>query len=60
MALGKKKPTRAQVIRAWANEHNALACLGIGLGCAAALVGLFLFVALAGFGASADFVYNQF
>ena len=60
MALKRKKPTRAQAIQAWMNEHNRIACLSLTLVTAAALVGLFLFVTMAGFGASADFIYNQF
>ena len=60
MALKKKKPTRVQVAHAWFSDHNAVACAGIALGVAAAIVGLFLFVAFSGFGASADFIYNQF
>lgn len=60
MALSKKKPTFKAKAAAWLASHNALACVGIGAGMAAALVGLFLFVAFSGFGASADFIYNQF
>lgn len=60
MALKKKKTTRIQMIQSWINGHNRLACATIALGTAVALVGLFLFVAFSGFGASADFIYNQF
>ena len=60
MALKRKKPTAAQVAHAWFGEHNLVACLGIAVGIAAALVGLFLFVTMSGFGGSADFIYNQF
>lgn len=60
MALKSKKPTRTQVIQAWMNNHNAIACAAIAVVIAATLTGLFLFVTLSGFGASADFVYNQF
>ena len=60
MALKSKKPSRMQVIQSWMNAHNRLACATIALGVALALMGLFLFVAFSGFGASADFIYNQF
>ncbi len=60
MALGKKKPTFKEKAASWFAGHNAVACVGIGAGTAAALVGLFLFVVFSGFGASADFIYNQF
>lgn len=46
--------------RTWWDAHNGLACAGITVVCAAAAVGLFLFVAFSDFGASADFIYNQF
>lgn len=60
MALGKKKPTFKAKASAWLAAHNVLACAGIGVGAAAAIVGLFLFVVFSGFGSSADFIYNQF
>lgn len=60
MALGRKKPTFTQKAHTWMDEHNSLTCTGIGALSAVALVGLFLFVAFSGFGASADFIYNQF
>lgn len=60
MALGSKKPTRIQVIQAWMNDHNRASCIAIASVMAVAIVGLFLFVAFSGFGASADFIYNQF
>lgn len=60
MALKKKKPTRVQMVQSWMNEHNRLACATITVVIAAALTGLFMFVAFSGFGASADFIYNQF
>ena len=60
VALKKKKPTLAQKAQAWGAQHNSVACAGIVLGVAIALVGLFLFVVFSGFGASADFIYNQF
>ena len=60
MALKSKKPTAKAKASAWLAAHNAVACAGVAVGAAAALVGLFLFVAFSGFGASADFIYNQF
>ena len=60
MALKKKKPTRIQMIQSWINGHNRVVCATITIGMAIALVSLFLFVAFSGFGASADFIYNQF
>lgn len=60
MALGRKKPTASQKLQAWLDAHNALACTAIGVLSASSVVGLFLFVAFSGFGASADFIYNQF
>ena len=60
MALKRKKPTRSQMIREWMNGHNRIACISLAGVTAIALVGLFLFVTMAGFGASADFIYNQF
>lgn len=60
MALGNKKPTRMQMIQTWMNGHNRIACIAIALVMMASIVGLFLFVAFSGFGASADFIYNQF
>lgn len=60
MALKKKKPAFRAKAAAWLADHNAVACAGVGVGMAVALVGLFLFVVYSGFGASADFIYNQF
>ena len=60
MALGKKKPTFKSRASAWLAAHNSLACAGICIGAAVALIGLFLFVVFSGFGSSADFIYNQF
>ena len=60
MALKKKKPTGTQVVQSWMADHNRVACIAITVVIAAALVGLFLFITMAGFGASADFIYNQF
>lgn len=60
MALKKKKPSFKAKASAWLAQHNVVACAGIGAGVAGALFGLFLFVVFSGFGASADFIYNQF
>ena len=60
MALGKKKPTRLQQVQTWMDNNNRLACMGIAAVFAATILGLFAFVAFSGFGASADFIYNQF
>ena len=60
MALKRKKPSCTQVVQAWMDGHNRIACAAIAVVTAAAIVGLFLFVTMSGFGASADFIYNQF
>ena len=60
MALGRKKPTLKKKLQDWMDAHNAAACAGIGIVSTAAVFGLFAFVAFSGFGASADFIYNQF
>ena len=60
MALKSKKPTLKSKASAWMAGHNAVACAGVCVGVAVALVGLFLFVVFSGFGSSADFIYNQF
>lgn len=49
-----------QAGREWFAKHNGVACVAIALLFAAALFGLFLFVAFSDFGGSADFIYNQF
>lgn len=60
MALKRKKPSRTQAIQAWMIDHNRISCAAIALVTATSIVGLFLFVTMSGFGASADFIYNQF
>ena len=60
MALKKKKPTATQMVQSWMNEHNRISCATITVVTVAMLMGLFLFIAFSGFGASADFIYNQF
>lgn len=59
-ALKKKKPTFKQKTQAWFAGHNAIACACVGTVTACSILGLFLFVVFSGFGASADFIYNQF
>ena len=44
----------------WLDSHPAMACVVIAASVAIALVGLFVFVTFSGFGASAEFIYNQF
>lgn len=41
-------------------SHNGMACALVAAGTGLALVGLFAFLVFSGFGASADFIYNQF
>lgn len=60
MAAKKKQGKVAAALAAFSAEHNALTCVGIAVGCAVALFGLFCFIVFSGFGASADFIYNQF
>ena len=57
--MTKKKTMKAQTLEFLA-AHNAFACVLVGAGTAIALVGVFAFIAFSGFGASADFIYNQF
>lgn len=60
MALKQKKPTTNELVRAWFMDHNGIACVAIAVCACAAVLALFLFVVFSGFGASADFIYNQF
>lgn len=60
MALKSKKPTLVDKAHAWLDSHNAIACTGVTVMSVCAIFGLFLFVAFSGFGATADFIYNQF
>lgn len=55
-----KTKTARERYDAWLAAHPALADIAVGASVALALVGLFLFVAFSGFGASAEFIYNQF
>jgi len=59
MARARKQSAR-QRYDAWLQEHPALACLIVGASVALALIGIFAFVTFSGFGASAEFIYNQF
>ena len=56
----KKAPTVRERYDAWLAAHPVGACAIVGVSMATALVGLFLFVTFSGFGASAEFIYNQF
>ena len=59
--MAKKKQGKvAAALSTFSANHNALTCVAIAVGCAAALFGLFSFIVFSGFGASADFIYNQF
>lgn len=60
MAVERKKPTGTQKAKAWMDRHNLITCIGIACVVCASIVGLFAFTAFSGFGASADFIYNQF
>lgn len=56
----KKEKTLRQKYDAYLAARPRLACLLVGVGAFAVLVGLYLFVVFSGFGSSADFIYNQF
>lgn len=59
MARKKNKTIRMRY-DAWLGSHPAMANVVIAASVAIALVGLFVFVTFSGFGASAEFIYNQF
>ena len=59
MARAKTKTLRARY-DAWLDEHQLAGDILVGAGVALAVIGLFLFVTFSGFGASAEFIYNQF
>ena len=44
----------------WLAAHPAVSCWIVGGSVALTLVGIYLFVTYSGFGASAEFIYNQF
>ena len=56
----KKNRTIRMRYDSWLDSHPAMACVVIAASVAIALVGLFVFVTFSGFGASAEFIYNQF
>ncbi|MBO7673849.1 MAG: hypothetical protein J6S63_02415 [Atopobiaceae bacterium] len=55
-----KTVTLRDRLGAWQAAHPVLADVAVGAGVAIALVGTFVFVTFSGFGASAEFIYNQF
>ena len=57
--MRKKASVKERALN-YLDAHNKLACILVGMASAAALVGLFAFVVFSGFGASAEFIYNQF
>lgn len=59
MARAKSKTLRERY-NGWLDAHPALACVLVGSCVACALIALFAFVTFSGFGASAEFIYNQF
>ena len=59
MARAKAKTLRSRY-DAWLSEHQLAGDLIVGVSVAIAVIGLFLFVTFSGFGASAEFIYNQF
>ena len=60
MVARAKEKTMRQRLDAWLDTHPTLGCILIGVSVACALVVLFAFVTFSGFGASAEFIYNQF
>ena len=56
----KRRQTARSRFDGWLQAHETMALALIGVATAAALAGLFFFIVFAGFGASADFIYNQF
>ena len=59
MARAKTKTLRTRY-NAWLDEHQLAGDLIVGVSVSLAVIGLFLFVTFSGFGASAEFIYNQF
>lgn len=59
MARGKNKTLRARYDK-WLADHQLAGDVLVGVSVAIVVVGLFLFVTFSGFGASAEFIYNQF
>lgn len=58
--MRSKKKTMRTRYDEWLVAHPLLADVIVCLSIALALLGLFLFVTFAGFGSSAEFIYNQF
>lgn len=56
----KKTVTLRSRYDAWLAQHPGAANVIVAASVATAIVGLFLFVTFSGFGASAEFIYNQF
>ncbi|MBP3893774.1 MAG: hypothetical protein J6D34_07005 [Atopobiaceae bacterium] len=59
MARKRRKTMRARYDE-WLAAHPAASCWIVGSSVALTLVGIYLFVTYSGFGASAEFIYNQF
>lgn len=59
MALGKKKTIRS-VYDGWLKANPGKAQLIIAASAAGAILVIFYFVVFSEFGASAEFIYNQF
>ena len=56
----EKRPTLRSRCDTWLMDHPTAANALVAAGAALAVIGLFAFVTFAGFGSSAEFVYNQF
>ncbi len=56
----KKTVTLRSRYDAWLGAHPLAANIIVAVSVALSLIGLFLFVTFSGFGASAEFIYNQF
>ncbi len=56
----KKADTLRSKYDAFLGNHPLMGDVIVCTSVAAALIGLFLFVAFSGFGSSAEFIYNQF
>ncbi len=56
----KKSATIRSRYNAWLDSHPMAGNVLVGASIAIALTAIFLFVTFSGFGASAEFIYNQF